>query len=72
MTEVRRGTADQIVVLTTVMTEKGTITVMTDTMVTGIMTLTKVGIMTEDMIGGMMTGVGTGPHVFLMITAQMT
>ena len=68
MTGARIETADQIMAHTTVMTATGTIPVMTDTMMTGIMTSTTVDIMTWVMTGGMMTAVDTGLHAGVLLT----
>ena len=60
MTGARIETTDQIVAHTAVMTVTGTIPVMTDTVMTGIMTTTVVNIMTGVMTADMTTEADTG------------
>ena len=77
MTGAKMGTADQIMVHTTVMTMTDTTLVMTGIVMTDTMTSTEADIMTGVMAEDLMTGVDTGLHVRvllipdLMTTAQM-
>ena len=67
MTEARIETTDQIMVHATVITATGTIPIMTDTVMTGIMTSTVADIMTGVMTGGMMTEVDTCLHIGVLL-----